>query len=362
MPKNKYTKERIKKNIDSKKFLKKIKRKKNLSKKKKNGSRDVLLEKSIECPEVFSISENFIKTLAVLEKIRNHSMVTRKKILLNMKNVEKVDADALMYLKYIVYEAREIKKRNCIMAFIGPKDTKIRNFLYDSGFVINYKNNKKDPVDRKLNRRYWETTDDYKLGQETESFKIRSGNKIIIEEIKNIVDFSVKNVSENSKITLRNSLYTMIHELMENTISHAYLDKQNFIHKDWLLFAEKRDNIISFIFLDTGLGIPRTVVQKNLDKILEVFGSITNESDILLSTLKGEERTRTKEVNRGKGLPYVYSLFKKECIQNLRIISNKACFNLNNNIDVEKHLQGTFFYWEINLNNYKIEIEVKNEI
>ena len=31
-------------------------------------------------------------------------------------------------------------------------------------------------------------------------------------------------------------------------------------------------------------------------------------------------------------------------------------------IDVEKHLQGTFFYWEINLNNYKIEIEVKNEI
>ena len=79
MPKNKYTKEIIKKNIDSKKFLKKIKRKKNLSKKKKNGSRDVLLEKSIECPEVFSISENFINTLAVLEKIRNHSMVTRKK-------------------------------------------------------------------------------------------------------------------------------------------------------------------------------------------------------------------------------------------------------------------------------------------
>ena len=67
-------------------------------------------------------------------------------------------------------------------------------------------------------------------------------------------------------------------------------------------------------------------------------------------------------MNRGKGLPYVYSLFKKECIQNLRIISNKACFNLNNNIDVEKHLQGTFFYWEINLNDYKIETEVKNEI
>lgn len=256
MPKNKYTKEKIKKNIDSKKFLKKIKRKKNLSRKIKSGSRDILLEKDIKCPEIFSISENFTSTLAILERIRNHSTVTRKKILLNMKNVEKVDADALMYLKYIVYEAREIRKRNCIMAFIAPKNTKIRNFLYDSGFVINYKSNKKDPVDRKLNRRYWETIDDYKLSQETENFKIRSGNKIITDEIKNIVDFSVKNISGNSKIILKNSLYTMIHELMENTVSHAYLDKQKFVHKDWLLFAEKRENVISFIFLDTGLGIP----------------------------------------------------------------------------------------------------------
>lgn len=352
-------KNEIKKNINLKKFSKKIKRKKTLLSKFKTDSKDVLLEKYIKCPKVFSISDNFSNTLTVLEKIRNHSMVTRKKILLNMKNVEKVDADALMYLKYIVYEAREIRKRNCIMAFIAPKNKKISNFLYNSGFVVNYKNNKKEPVDRKLNKKYWETIDESKLSQETENFKIRSGNKIITTEIKNIVDFSIKDISNGSKILLKNSLYTMIHELMENTVSHAYLDKQKFVHKDWLLFAEKRGNIISFIFLDTGLGIPKTVVQKNLDKLLKTFGSITNESDILLSTLKGEERTRTKEVNRGKGLPYVYNLFIKKYIENLRIISNKACFNLNNNIDVEKHLQGTFFYWEINLNNYKIEIEVK---
>ena len=79
MPKNKYTKEKIKKNIDSKKFLKKIKRKKNLSRKIKSGSRDILLEKDIKCPEIFSISENFTSTLAILERIRNHSTVTRKK-------------------------------------------------------------------------------------------------------------------------------------------------------------------------------------------------------------------------------------------------------------------------------------------
>ena len=357
MPKNKYTKEKIKKNIDSKKFLKKIKRKKNLSRKIKSGSRDILLEKDIKCPEIFSISENFTSTLAILERIRNHATVTRKKILLNMKNVEKVDADALMYLKYIVYEAREIRKRNCIMAFIAPKNTKIRNFLYDSGFVINYKSNKKDPVDRKLNRRYWETIDDYKLSQETENFKIRSGNKIITDEIKNIVDFSVKNISGNSKIILKNSLYTMIHELMENTVSHAYLDKQKFVHKDWLLFAEKRENVISFIFLDTGLGIPKTVIKKEIDKLLTTI-SKSSESNILFSTLKGEYRTRTKEINRGKGLPYIYNLFINNYIKNLRIISNKACFNLNNNEDVERHLQGTFFYWEIDLNNYKIETEV----
>ena len=351
------SKNKIKKNIILRKFSKKNKRKKNLLIKFKTNSKDVLLEKYIKCPKIFSISNNFTNTLTVLEKIRNHSMVTRKKILLDMENVEKVDADALMYLKYIVYEAREIKKRNCIMSFIAPKNKEIKNFLYNSGFVVNYKNNKKEPVDRKLNRKYWEIIDEYKLSQETENFKIRSGNKIIITEIKNIVDFSIKNISDSSKILLKNSLYTMIHELMENTVSHAYLDKQKFIHKDWLLFAEKRENIISFIFLDTGLGIPKTVIKKEIDKLLTTI-SKSSESNILFSTLKGEYRTRTKEINRGKGLPYIYNLFINNYIKNLRIISNKACFNLNNNEDVERHLQGTFFYWEIDLNNYKIETEV----
>lgn len=351
------SKNKIKKNIILRKFSKKNKRKKNLLIKFKTNSKDVLLEKYIKCPKIFSISNNFTNTLTVLEKIRNHSMVTRKKILLDMVNVEKVDADALMYLKYIVYEAREIKKRNCIMSFIAPKNKEIKNFLYNSGFVVNYKNNKKEPVDRKLNRKYWETIDEYKLSQETENFKIRSGNKIIITEIKNIVDFSIKNISDSSKILLKNSLYTMIHELMENTVSHAYLDKQKFVHKDWLLFAEKRENVISFIFLDTGLGIPKTVIKKEIDKLLTTI-SKSSESNILFSTLKGEYRTRTKEINRGKGLPYIYNLFINNYIKNLRIISNKACFNLNNNEDVERHLQGTFFYWEIDLNNYKIETEV----
>ena len=354
MPKSK---NKIKKNIILRKLSKKIKRKKNLLTKFKTDSKDVLLEKYIKCPKIFSISNNFTNTLTILEKIRNHSMVTRKKILLDMANVEKVDADALMYLKYIVYEAREIRKRNCIMSFIAPKNKEIKNFLYNSGFVVNYKNNKKEPVDRKLNRKYWETIDEYKLSQETENFKIRSGNKIIITEIKNIVDFSIKNISDTSKILLKNSLYTMIHELMENTVSHAYLDKQKFVHKDWLLFAEKRENIISFIFLDTGLGIPKTVIKKEIDKLLTTI-SKSSESNILFSTLKGEYRTRTKEINRGKGLPYIYNLFANNHIENLRIISNKACFNLNDNKDVERHLQGTFFYWEINLNNYIIKTEV----
>lgn len=351
------SKDEIKKNINLKKFSKKIKRKKNLLAKFKTGSKDVLLEKHIKCPKIFSISNNFANTLTVLDKIRNHSMVTRKKILLDMTDVEKVDADALMYLKYIVYEAREIRKRNCIMSFIAPKDKEIKNFLYNSGFVVNYKNNKKEPVDRKLNRKYWETIDEYKFSQETENFKIRSGNKIIITEIKNIVDFSIKSLSDNSNFLLKNSLYTMIHELMENTVSHAYLDKQKFVHKDWLLFAEKRENIISFIFLDTGLGIPKTVIKKEIDILLTTLNK-SSESNILVSTLKGEYRTRTKEINRGKGIPYIYNLFINNYIKNLRIISNKACFNLNNNEDVERHLQGTFFYWEIDLNNYKIETEV----
>lgn len=342
------------KRILAKKFSKKIKRTKNLLKKNKLEEDKIFSKEKINCPNIFSISQNFIETLDILEKIKKHSTATRKKIILNMKNVEKVDADALMYLKYIVYETKEIKKRNCIMSFIPPQKKDIKKFLYDSGFVTQSKCNK-NIVAEKLDKKYWDKNDCIE-SQETENFKIRSGNTILLDEIKNIINFSIKEIPDKAKIILKDFLYNTIHELMENTISHAYLDKEKFLHKDWFLFAEKRHNIISFVFLDTGLGIPKTVTQKKIDDFYRNFYSITSESDILLSTLKGEERTRTKEVNRGKGLPYIYELFKKGTIKNLRIISNKACFNLNKDIDVKKHLQGTFFYWEIDINKYKKEV------
>lgn len=240
------------------------------------------------------------------------------------------------------------------MTFIAPQNKDIKKFLYDSGFVTQSKYNK-NIVAEKLNKKYWDKNNRIE-SQETENFKIRSGNTILLDEIKNIIDFSIKEIHDKAQITVKDFLYNTIHELMENTISHAYLDKEKFIHKDWFLFAEKRHNIISFVFLDSGLGIPKTVAQKKIDGIYREFHSITSESDILLSTLKGEERTRTKEVNRGKGLPYIYQLSENEIIKNLRIISNKACFNLNKNIDVKKHLQGTFLYWEIDINKYKKEV------
>lgn len=342
------------KRILAKKFSKKIKRMKNLLEKNKLEEEKKISKEKINCPSIFSISQNFIETLDVLEKIKKHSSVTRKKIILNMANVEKVDADALMYLKYIVYETKEIKKRNCMMTFIAPQNKDIKKFLYDSGFVTQSKYNK-NIVAEKLNKKYWDKNNRIE-SQETENFKIRSGNTILLDEIKNIIDFSIKEIHDKAQIIVKDFLYNTIHELMENTISHAYLDKEKFLHKDWFLFAEKRHNIISFVFLDTGLGIPKTVAQKKIDGIYREFYSITSESDILLSTLKGEERTRTKEVNRGKGLPYIYQLSEKEIIKNLRIISNKACFNLNKNIDVKKHLQGTFLYWEIDINKYKKEV------
>lgn len=325
-----------------KKFIYK-KQKKNLKRKKIKhfkklkilNSKKIIMTKKTIPPKIFSISQNSLEVLKFFKKIQNHCEECEKKILLDMREIEKIDIDALMYLKYIVYVIKEKQRKKIILSFISPKDKALKKFIRSSGFIT-YNNKKSKFLDQSKKR--FSTLEHGNNILEIESnqnFKIKRGDTIDTQVSKSIVDFTF-----NGKVPF---LYNMMSELMENTIMHAYTDKSDIEHKDWYIFAEKNDEKISFVFLDTGLGIPNTV-QKRLTENVNPW---TSSSKILLSTLEGDKRTRTKAPNRGKGLPFIYGLYNDEKIKNLRIISNKACFNLNNGIDNKEELSGTLFYWEI---------------
>ena len=322
--KQKHKRNEMKKFFLKKKAFKHLKRK--LLKKRKYklllNKGKIINTKKIVAPKIFSISKNSDETLEILERIKTHCSDSNKKVLLDMREIEKVDIDVLMYLKYIVYEIKVKKMKKCVMSFIPPKNKILRKFINSTGFVSYYKRNR-------LIDNFKEEFSQYKKensitsGEEGLSFKI---------------NFTKKNIDRKG-ITF---LYNMLSEMMENTKLHAYTDTDNIEHKDWFIFAEKINNRIAYVFLDVGLGITETIKRK----ISDTFTWKT-KSKMLLSALKGEKRTRTKKVYRGKGLPYIFTLQSEGKIKNLRIISNNACFNLNDNEDIKKELKGTFFYWEI---------------
>lgn len=148
------------------------------------------------------------------------------------------------------------------------------------------------------------------------------------------------------------SMCEMIIEMMDNTCNHAYdnIEKTRTVLKRWYICAKNEEKCISYVFLDTGLGIPKTVMRK-----WNEFYGFSN-SKIINSALKGDyPRSSTGHNFRGKGLLQIYSHFKSEnCIRDFKVISGRGMC-IFNNIDKEdadlielgSDIRGTIFCWKI---------------
>lgn len=289
--------------------------------------------KLIKAPKIFSIFENPNELLEIFQEIRDHCKKNRKKLILDMSDIEKLDVGSLIYLKYVVYDIKERKKKNITLNFKSPKNKELKKKIYNSGFVTYSKK-------RFYMQKAKENSKNYLTIEDNDNFKIQRGFKLDPELIRKILLFI-----DSKKDGAKKILYPIIHEMMENTILHAYGETEKPEYKDWYFFSEHNPKEIKFIFLDTGQGIVETAKKKWFD----IFKIFNKESDILKEVLLGKHRTQTNKSFRGKGLPHIYEEAENNNILNLKIISNKACFNLNNNNDLKKDLVGTLFYWEIDL-------------
>lgn len=198
---------------------------------------------------------------------------------------------------------------------------------------------------------------DEKLVTDSNNMQIVRGINCDTLVSKQIVDFICEKTNE--PIRKYSFLYNMIVELMSNSHTHAYNNNGGYKFKpSWYCFIEyNQSQKISFTFLDVGDGIPATVkkgiMEKLYDKTLSKFRFDTLDSKYVESALKGEFRTNTELPNRGKGLPKIYEFCRSSKIQNLRIISNRANMSISSETiqsnDIQTPLQGTLYYWEINL-------------
>ncbi len=318
--------------------------------KKKKGKRYIthgcnkasdLSKKHVLCaPKNLSLNYNEEETIKFFEK----ALEIGKKCSVNhciyfdLQNVENITADAVMYIIAFINNFKRLTILNIQIAGNLPINDSARLFLEDVGFY-SYVGGLKRTHSPNIKDR----------------FQISHGKNADGELAGKICDF-INNIMGRKDLISTKRLYPMIMELMTNTRQHAYNKNKisSIMDCNWYIFAERLDNCINFIFLDTGVGIPTTLWYNNSEKILKLFSGKRKDAAFISSALRGEFRTETGKSHRGKGLPGIYQDSLNGRIRNMSIISGKGkCTIMNDGEIREKVLpssfEGTLFCWEYNI-------------
>ena len=251
-----------------------------------------------------------------------------------MKKIKDMTVDALIY--HIALSQRiKLLKYDYYLEGSFPENNNIKNLMINSGYL------------------HYVLTQNRKIKTDDNCIKIKTGQKANNDIIKRTCEFVQKKLGV-TRIETKH-LYNIIFEMMLNTKHHAYnTDNQDYSH--WMLFTRFRPNkeVIEFVFIDTGHGIPSTVRKNKIELVNKWFSKLQitefNESDLVKSALDGAYRTRTGKGYRGRGLPEIYKHYKTGYINDLNIITNNACLKFNDcfeGSDLEAQFKGTLFFWKV---------------
>lgn len=255
-------------------------------------------------------------------------------IYFDFKNIIEVTADAIMYVIALINNYKRITVLNIFVSGNLPQNTDARRFVEDIGFYSYVRGLKELHPHSK------------------ERFRISQGEMPEGELTGELCDFVLAETKEGTKLSTKR-LYPMIIELMTNTCQHAYRsEKASRMKRNWYIFAERKEDRVHFVFLDTGVGIPTTVRYTLLERGKNIIKR--NDAAYIASALRGENRTETKQSNRGKGLPGIYQDTKEGWIKDLSIISGRGKCDVLENGKIreqvlEYNFEGTMFSW-----NFKI--------
>lgn len=327
----------------SQKAMKALSKKK---KKKKNStfSSDKtynLSKKHVLCaPKNLSLNHNEEETITFFEKALDvgKKCSVNHYIYFDLYNVENITADAVMYIIAFMNNFKRLKTLKIHIEGNLPQNKYARLFFEDVGFysyVCGLKRTHSPNIKDRFQISHGKFADGKLAGE--------------------ICDF-INSVMKKKDLLSTKRLYPMIIELMTNTKQHAY-NKDNIssiMDSKWYIFAERLDDCIKFVFLDTGVGIPTTLWYNNREKISKLFSGKKKDASFISSALKGEFRTETGKSHRGKGLPGIYQDSINGRICNMSIISGKGKCTIMSNGEIkekvlESSFEGTLFCWEYNI-------------
>lgn len=286
----------------------------------------------VKAPKNFSLINNPDEVSGFFNEVKSYIVSRKNKkvsVYFNLFEVEEVTIDAIIYLLALIKNLQSygLTRRH----FQGnlPQNQKASEMFKESGFLSFVSSNISS------------------INANADKITIKTGRSNDSNVLKEICEFIINKSGCTRKDT--KFLYVLMAEMMYNTYEHAYEDK-TLAPKNWYIFVECDDKVAKITFVDTGLGIPRTMRKNFGEKLFAV-----SPDKLVLSALKGEFRSQTKLPYRNNGLPTIKSYVDKEMITKLYLITNKAyCFGTykNGQVDIDANvlqnaIMGTMFYWEV---------------
>ena len=289
-----------------------------------------------DAPRIFSFFDNPIDTIDFFDDIiiDIKRKIFGKTFFINSSQVEEVSVDVLIYLIAIMQNISINMQMQ--YSFIGniPKNADAAKIYLESGFM--------DYVSAKV-KKLPKNNDKRRIVYGNSSDPVRASEfcKFVMDKL-NVDRVSIQPIQK------------ILIELMSNVYHHAYKkDQDDIMKKKWYLYAECNKDRVKFIFVDTGVGIPKTVRKKFGERIASLFNSdIVSDAELIYSTLSGDFRTETNELYRGNGLPGVYKLAQQEPIMRFELISGRGKCTIVNDGTIKKEefanaICGTIFVFDV---------------
>ena len=298
----------------------------------------------LKAPKVFSIIENSEETMRFFYNIIKDTKDRGfdKSYYFDWSEVEEVSIDAIMYVIAIVKNMKACDLFRYTFYGNQPKNQDVKKLLDECGFY------------------YYVSQKSRRIDTQSNAITIRSGKKVDSDVAKEVCKFVNDKCNTTTQFT--KTLYTILIELMDNVVQHAYTELQSTTFSRWYIFVEDTEKYIRFTFLDTGNGIPNTINKRISENIFRYI-NLKTDSSLLLSALHGEFRTSTQSTNRGKGLPEILKYGYNVFVNRFMMFSGKGSCEIINEQDIRlkdynNKTFGTLCYWEIDKN--MIDERVRN--
>lgn len=279
-------------------------------------------------PQDFSIN-NIAEIVTYIQDTDKYCRQNKYEYLkVNLDDVMQIDAFGIAL---IISMLNKLSPRRINYWGTYPQNDEAKQVIIDSGFLDFVKTNLRKPTARTKGNQL------FMIGKD--SVDSRRIGEAVKKAMANLL----------GKDCVYPPVYDNMLEISANSVEHA---NHNRIDKNWLVSISVEENKLHFILADTGLGILANLRKKKHEIVRDWLTK--NDVKILCDVFNKKYQSITGEINRHKGLPFIYESFNDGFISDLKVLTNKVMldFNTQKAEVLYKGFNGVLYSWTVSIDNY----------